>query len=293
MMLEAPRKLFHELHTRRKNQQNIAALEAHLRTQDPALLVHQMGRAGSMTTVNTLRSAGLAMPVIHTHWLNPASIQKRLGWVSDLPEHRHPLNVRASVRIAEEIQRHGPKHRHWHLVTVFREPVARNLSVFFLSIEAFIDDFFKRHAAGELPNDRILEIFLDRFPHDQPVRWFDEEVRDVFGLDVYRHPFPQDRGFQVLHEDGISMLLIKVERLNDCYQQAFEAFLGLNIPRLEQTHITERDPSYTMYGDFISTVSLPKEYLDRMYDTTFARHFYSPGEIDAFRRRWGGRLAMG
>lgn len=286
-MLSAPRKLLYEWHTRRKSQASVDALEAHLQTRDPALLVHQMGRAGSMTTVNTLRAAGLTMPVFHTHWLNSASVAKRLEWVSGKPETRHPLNMRTSLRVSQEIRDKGPRHRDWHLVTVFREPVARNLSVFFLSVEAFIPDFFRRYANGSLSHDEILDTFLERFPHDQPLRWFDEEVRDVFGLDVYRHPFPQDKGFQIIRDAGTSILLIKVEKLNTCYREAFAAYLDLSIPELEQTHITERDPSYSMYGDFISRVELPHAYLDRLYNAPFATHFYSTAEIEALRSRWG------
>lgn len=290
MILDTPRHLLYQWYTRHKNQISIKNLERHLRTRRPALLVHQMGRAGSMTTVNTLRAAGLTMPVFHTHWLNPASVEKRVGWVGSQPESRHPLNVRTSVRIADEIRRAGPRHRDWHLVTVFREPVARNLSVFFLSIEAFIPDFFRRYEAGELSHQDILDVFLERFPHEQPLRWFDEEVRDVFGVDVFAHPFPRDQGYQVIREQGMSLLLIKVEQLNACYQQAFAAFLDLRIPHLEQTHITERDPSYSMYGDFIANVSLPENYLDRMYRSRFATHYYSANELDALRRKWQGSI---
>lgn len=293
MILATPQRFLHAWYTRRKNQRSIESLDAHLRSREPALLVHQMGRAGSMTTVNTLRAAGLTMPVFHTHWLNPASVNKRVDWVRAQPEQRHPLNVRTSVRIADEIQRLGPRHRNWHLVTVFREPVARNLSVFFLSIEAFIPDFFRRHRAGTLSHQDILDVFLERFPHDQPLRWFDEEVRDVFGIDVYQHAFPTDKGYQIIRDDGLALLLIKVETLNACYQDAFAEYLGLRIPELKQTHVTERDPTYSMYGDFIANVALPENYIDRMYRSKFATHYYTPGELATLRQRWLGSKPSG
>ncbi|GAB0149031.1 hypothetical protein CKO17_02690 [Marichromatium gracile] len=288
LTLEQARQRLYTWHTRHKNQRSIAALEAHLATQEPALLVHQMGRAGSMTTVNTLRAAGLTMPVFHTHWLNPANIRKRLDRFAGVADRRMPLNVRVARRVGEELQRHGPRHRPWHLVTVFREPVARNLSVYFLSIEEFIPDFFARHARGELDDAEILATFLERFPHEEPVRWFDEEIRDTFGIDVYAHPFPAGQGYQIVRAPGIELLLIKVERLNDCYAPAFAEFLGVDIPGLEQTHVTEEDPAYSMYKDFIANVRLPADYLDRLYDTAFARHFYGEAEIARLRHKWGG-----
>ncbi|NKN33373.1 putative capsular polysaccharide synthesis family protein [Marichromatium bheemlicum] len=286
--LQRARQHLYAWQTRHRNRRSLAALEAHLAGRDPALLVHQMGRAGSMTTVNTLRAAGLGMPVFHTHWLNPVNIRKRLDRFAGAPERRLPLNVRMARRIGQELQQHGPHHRPWHLVSVFREPVARNLSVYFLSIEDFIPDFFDRHARGALGDAEILETFLERFPHDQPVCWFDEEIRDTFGIDVYAQPFPIARGYQIIRQSDIAVLLIKVERLNDCYAAAFAEFLGVDVPRLEQTHVTEEDPAYSMYKDFIANVQLPTDYLDRLYDTRFARHFYGETEIARLRHQWGG-----
>ena len=278
--------MLYDWSTYRKNQKSIAALERHLRGNDPTLLVHQMGRAGSMTTVSTLRAAGLNMPVYHTHWLNPKNIAKRIDRFDGAPDRKLPFNVRIGIRFAEELRRNGPARRPWHLVTVFREPISRNLSVFFLSIEIFIPGFFRRYANGELNNAEILDIFMRDFPHDQPLQWFDEEVRDIFGVNVYDHAFPIEHGFQIIRQQDISMLLIKVEDLDKCYAQAFDEFLGVRIPGLEQTHITDRDPAYVMYRSFLEEISLPDDYLNRMYDSRFVRHFYSPAEIDRFKRRW-------
>ena len=40
------------------------------------------------------------------------------------------------------------------------------------------------------------------------------------------------------------------------------------------------------YRRFIETLRPPKDYLDQMYDSRFARHFYSRDEIVSFRARW-------
>lgn len=286
MMLEKPRQLMYQWNTRRNNNHWLEKLEAHLKTSDPILVVHQMGRAGSMTTVNSLRSAGFALPVYHTHWLNVETIQKRLNNLKQRPESSHPLNIRVAHRLAEELKRDGTTRRRWKLVSIFREPVARNISVFFLSIDAFVDDFFRRYACGEVDNDQLLEVFLRDFPHDQPIDWFEKEVRQVFGIDVYEYPFPQDLGYQVIRTERVDLLLIKLERLNNCYQDAFRDFLGINVPRLEHTHITEQNPSYSMYKDFVRHAMLPSSYLERIYQSRFGQHFYGLEERQAFERKW-------
>ena len=127
------------------------------------------------------------------------------------------------------------------------------------------------------------------FPHDQPLFWFDMEMGEMFGVDVYQTPFPQEKGYQVVRTAGVDLLLIKIEALNSCYREAFADFLGVDVPELLQTHITERDPTRAMYADFVKNAVLPEEYLDRMYASRFARHFYSPDELAAFRKKWSSK----
>ena len=83
---------------------------------------------------------------------------------------------------------------------------------------------------------------------------------------------------------------LKLEQLNVCHQQAFKEFLGVNIPELKNTHVTELDPSKPMYLDFVKNTVFPKGYLDRMYTSDFAQHFYSEDEISGFREKWSGRI---
>ena len=285
-LLDTPRRLLHEWSTRRKNQRTIDSLKTVLGSDAPILLVHQMGRAGSMTTVNTLRGTGLDLAVFHTHWLNPASVERRQNWVKHLPISRQPLNIRMSTLISAQLQREGTGRRHWKLVTVFREPIARNVSVFFLSIDAFVENFQRRYQRGELNNETLMGIFLDKFPHEQPLLWFEQEIEQVFGINVYDQAFPENKGYQVIRTDHVDLLLIKLEQLNHCYRDAFRNLLGVEIPDLEHTHVTELDPTKPMYTDFVRNAVFPAEYLDRMYESAFARHFYTDEERDAFRRKW-------
>lgn len=289
MKVDILRQYLYQWNTWRNNKRSIRELESFLESRDPVLLVHQMGRAGSMTTMNSLRGAVGSLPIFHTHWLHPAHIEKRLRRVGHLLESRQPLNVRIGRRIASELQREGTSRRHWKLVTVFREPIARNVSVFFLSIEDFVDDFFGNHARGKLNNQQLVDTFIQKFPHQQPLEWFDFEIRDLFGIDVYEHPFPQEQGYQIIRTEQVELLLLKLEQLNTCFQQAFHEFLGVDVSSLSHTHVTEQDPAKPMYAGFLREAVMPLDYLDRMYDSKFARHFYTESELAALRLKWSKR----
>ena len=88
----------------------------------PVLLVHQMARAGSMTTVNSLRQVGSDMIVHQTHCLNHETIEKRKPLTADLLENHHTRNVRVARRVAKDLQREGSNRLFWKLGTVLRKP---------------------------------------------------------------------------------------------------------------------------------------------------------------------------
>jgi hypothetical protein len=47
-----------------------------------------------------------------------------------------------------------------------------------------------------------------------------------------------------------------------------------------------------IYRSFLHAVQLPKSYVNSMYSSRYARHFYTPEEIDAFRTRHMRRIVQ-
>lgn len=270
---------------RYRNEGKIYRLRRDLATDNEIVLVHQMGRAASMTITNTLRALNIGVPVYHTHWLNPETVadreqrNKRQGfWNSS-------VNVRVSSLVAAELRKEHGKRR-WKVISVARDPIARNISAFFLSIDRFIKGFNQRFDDGELSMDDIQRKFLSDYPHQIPLTWFDKEVRQVFHIDVYAHPFDKHRGYKIIEAGNVKILVIKLERLRECHQEAFQALFGARALALSETHITDRDPSRHMYRNFVDEVVLPASYVDQMYESQYVQHFYSAPEIEEFRRKW-------
>ena len=112
------------------------------------------------------------------------------------------------------------------------------------------------------------------------------EGRCLFGVDGYDQPFAPARGYAVYHSDTADVLLLKLEMLNQAAPAAVRDFLGLSAFELVESN-TADDKSYAdLYKAFRRQLRLPDAYLDRVYGSRFARHFYSPAELDAFRRKW-------
>lgn len=267
----------------------LEALKQHIRNDDDLILVHQMGRAASMTVTNTIRSMNLEKPVFHTHWLNADSVRERVNRVNSWKNAgMGPLNVRVAELLSPEIE-NRLEARQWQLVSIIREPVARNVSAFFLDIDRFFNDFQIRYQRGEISIAQMHEVFLEEFPHDMPLDWFEVEVQDPFGIDIFAVPYRDSDGYAIARHDNVSLLVMKLDRLNDCFKPAFREFFGKAPGRLVNTHVTEKSQLASAYKEFISQAQFPRAYLDRMYDCKYVRHFYTDTEIESFRTKWSPR----
>jgi hypothetical protein len=278
---------YHRLWKDNYQNQKLDQLHQSLQQREPIILVHQLGRAGSMSMVNTLRAMNTGMDVYHTHWLNADSLARRTRQFANASESDIPYNVRVSLAITRDLTKEEIAGYPWRIVSIIREPVGRNISAFFLSLHRFVESPLAEYKSGRLSNQMLLDKFLRDFPHQEPLVWFDREVRDVFGLDAYVTPFSWEQGYCMLTHDPLKMLIVRVEDLNRAYQDMLEAMFAVRPEVLVNTHISSEDEDYAdIYKKFLAEVSLPKDYLDSMYQSQYARHFYSPGEIDGYYKKW-------
>jgi hypothetical protein len=114
-------RLYHRLDLRRYH-----------RPAPPPVLVYQMGKVGSETVARSLGDEQLARSVYHLHFLTPQGLARaaetyREHWRPDGNAH----HVWDGEFIRERLQEAGDGEQ-WPVITLVRDPVARNLSAFFL-----------------------------------------------------------------------------------------------------------------------------------------------------------------
>ena len=122
--------------------------------------------------------------------------------------------------------------------------------------------------------------------HDVPDRWFDMEVRTLYGIDVFAEPFDAQRGYAIYHSEFADLLVIKLEKLNQCATTAMHEFLGLADFRLLESNKAEDKEYAAIYQAFRRDLPLSQDYIGRMYASRVAQHFYTAEERAAFRRKW-------
>jgi hypothetical protein len=264
-----------------------------LRRDPQPVLVYQMGKVGSETVEHSLRLAPErgGRGILHLHSVDPTVLadEERLyrrGW-SDA---RGASHIWAGLAVQRELARQDPQRR-WDIVTLTRDPVARNMSAFFQVATISHGISFDPESEQQLVDDERLDDlaseFAERFDgHHVPERWFDDELLAHFGVDVYADPFPTELGYRVYETDRARVLVIRLEDLSDVAAPAFRDFLGFSSMTLREKNVGSDKRYGPTYRRFVQGIRLSDEYLDAQYGTRYATHFYRAGELAAFRAKW-------
>lgn len=267
--------------------------------KDP-LLVYQMGKVGSTTILRSLRALRLDMPIYHIHFLGQDYIDR-----NDKDERRNysPENVGRcthlwrSQYLRKQINK-SLKKKKWKIVTLTRDPLARNISAFFEDADYKVERSdsvhqykiksgygFEKTINIEDIED-LIELYFEKFEHDAPLTFFNRELKGVFGVDVYSSEFPKSKGYKIYNEEHADVLLIKLEKLNECANEAFKEFLDIDEFNLIRANISTKKIYYPLYKRLLDSIVLPDTYFNQMYESKYARHFYSDREINEFKVKW-------
>jgi hypothetical protein len=264
----------------------------------PTLLIHTMGKVGSSTLTDFLRGTGIEndYSIIRPTWVSDAGVRyledmenEGFGGWENFPDGVKAMIARCDVerKLLQGIKNFKVKPK---VITLIRDPVAIDVSNFFHNFKWWPKELLELcedQQAGYM--EQLERHFLNFKRHDMPLVWFDTEFEDIFHIDVLSSEFPVDQGYKIYEGDYADVLLMRLESLNACVAKALVEFLGIEEVNLVNTNVAEKKWYGSIYEEFKKTVALPEDYLNTMYDWTYARHFYSMEELETFREKWGKR----
>src|SRR5690606_28636264 len=140
-----------------------------------AVLVYQMGKVGSSSISESLSKSAH----MHTLYGNPPckvlldmerrGIWKLLGIIYDFLR-------RTTIRFRREVK----------IITVIRDPIERNVSMFFQDFPFWYIAYRKDNQSVSRFSDSSLieDMYEDVFPHSYVDSWFDKEIKRLTGIDV-------------------------------------------------------------------------------------------------------------
>ena len=268
----------------------------------PPLLIYQMGKVGSKSVLESLRALNMDMPIYHIHFLTDDLMdfyeEKRRKFFRT--RQQNELSRIWMYRYLSKLLRKRLDHRKWKVVTLVRDPIARNVSSFFetllveqdesdgaYKISADFRSAYRFQITVYMDNiSELIRLFIEKFDHETPLIFFDQQIKAMLGIDVFAYEFPKSKGYMIYREQQVELLLIRLENLTDCAEEAFREFLGIDGFVAKNTNIGNEKIYAPLYKKFKSTIILPEAYINSMYSSKFVRHFYSDEEINKFKTKW-------
>ncbi|MGH8531801.1 MAG: putative capsular polysaccharide synthesis family protein [Gammaproteobacteria bacterium] len=260
------------------------------------VLVYQMGKVGSTSVCASIKKTRPDTPLHHIHVLTDKGIAweeihhfgKKRGWFR---HSRSPNGI--STMLCNYLAKQWGRdkcRKPWKVITLTRDPIARNVSSLFATIKRWIPDFEERCANNDLDLARLSEFYLAEFHekldfYEMPFQWFHVELEQFFGIDILESEFPRTTGYKIYSGDGVELLLIKLEYLDRCFTEAIKKFLGIDIPLINARMATDKS-YYPVYKKFLQSLRLPDDYIKKMYACEYVRHLYSDSEIADFTKKW-------
>jgi Putative capsular polysaccharide synthesis protein len=256
-------------------------------SRDP-VLVYQMSKVGSTSLLYSLQfayaKAGLfRVPMYHAHTLSNLDFHEQQAEQAKGPGH-HLALVREYKQIRRAIE--DQPLAHWNVVSLVRDPVARQVSDYFHHIDRHLPDWRSRWENQKLSIDEVVQNFLT--VHDPTYNWFEAEIDSIFGIDVYASAFPHEAGYGIyLRPPKGSLLVLRLEDLDRVAKPAVDQLLGIKKFKLYSFNLGGEAGYGEIYRQF-KRQPIPNWYLEKIYSGRIARHFYTSAELEKFTRKWGG-----
>ncbi len=174
-----------------------------------------------------------------------------------------------------------------NIITSVRDPIGRAISAFFYHIEYFTR-LNRQKILSKSPSELKI-LFLDNFNHTWHEEWFDREIKKHTGIDVYKHEYPHSKGYSIIKgANNINLLVLRMEDLSRVADASMFDYLQIENKEADWHRPSSKGSAHwygKKYGKF-KTAKLPAAYVDSMYNSRLAKHFYLEEELESFKEKW-------
>ena len=244
--------------------------------KDP-VLIFTMAKVGSSSVYHSLKHQS-DIPCFHIHSLDKKEEARAKAICKEkgvYPGSRSPVFI-----LHEKLLE---KQRPYKVISLFRNPIERNLSAFFEAFEIYMGipaHLFK----GTL--QEIEEVFYEKLDHSYCQDWFDHHLKEGIGVDVYASAFAKAKGYTILKGDQTDVLILK-SNLDDALKASLVGtFCGIENFTIKNVNVTDAKKEAQLYTDFKSHIRFPKSYLDSQLESKYMNHFFTEAEKEKLYEKW-------
>ncbi len=258
-------------------------------------VLYQMGKVGSTSVHEALLAAALDTPVYKVHFLSDQGVAHgekfhrstlKNPW-EETPHIQTTRLVRGRMAADPDLE--------LDVVTLVRDPVGREVSEFFQYVEALHPELLDED--GLLKTQRAARVLQARFmffdeSSNYTCRWFDMEIKELFGLDVFAFPFDHDRGYTLIEQGNVRLLILRLENLDRTLNPGLRELVGARYQDWkgrggkDRANVGAQKQSGEQYQELVANFRLRPSVGEKVYGTTYARHFYTPAERDGLLQKW-------
>lgn len=245
------------------------------------ILVYSNGKSATTSITKTLHTFN-ENNVLKVHTLNKEKIDRRVADRVALKQ-----NLPSTLRNSLFLNRHQDLLPNACIITVLRDPLASSVSSFFENLERKHPQTYRDciTSGSTQPLREICHLNYQSIKEGY-LSWLDDEIGTVFGLDLYSHDFPKEKGYQIIRTNNIQLLILKLEMLDKTISAAIHEFLGISNFQLIRENVSANKEYKALYNDFITQNIFSADLIDSIYSHPYVRHFYSDEEISGFRNKW-------
>lgn len=248
------------------------------------VLVFQMGCVGSTAVTSALENSNYPDKIVHTHCLDRLDERIHQALV-ELPDPARSVREFMRGKVIRNWMDRSTENTRWNIVTIVRDPVARNISGFVNGIHAYVPDIAERIENNDLQVEELQYLFLAIAFSTKFCDWYREFLEPVFPFQLEKIPYTPGRGYAIAEQLPYRLIVFRNEDLGKSLAPGLSEFLGIDEVKISAVNRTEEKKFGDLYKQF-QTLSWPKEYVDAMYDDPIIRRFYSEEEIEGRRKRY-------
>ncbi len=247
-----------------------------------------MGKAGSTTVYRSIINGNLFNSVYKVNFLSDFGIKKTEELYLGLRKKRVPNHLKQSKILRKRIDK--STNVQWKVITLVRDPVGREISEFFYEINRFHPELVDKN--GNIKEEKAVKCLRMKFRFYNESRsytcnWFKNEFERMFNLDVYSYPFDHDNGFTIIKNDSLKLLILKMEKLNSCFNFALNSFFESEMDiEIVNSNIQSEQENGKLYKNVVDNFTLNQNICKKIYSSRYAKHFYSKNEIDEMMYKW-------
>lgn len=268
--------------------------------RESPIWIWQPGKVGSRSVLKSIKKSG-TKACIHTHEIN-----------------RYHKIYREGRLDIEFYLKHYYADNPMKIITMVREPISRGMSEFFFSLQplivrkSFQQEECPVRMEADLLNSCIHHLAYDTVEGNECCKceggnidipfiyvpckhlkkygnefdWFDLEIKDCTGIDIFEYPFDKEKGYSIIRKKNIEILVLKSEKLNDL-ETVIAEFVEIHNFHLCNANFTSDTSSGEIYKEAKNEICVPDYLLDFYYENNpRVKHFYTDEECDKFRKRW-------